>query len=658
MSNELIIVIAVIAIVLDILIYLIYRAVKKNKQHSIKKLMFFNRLYLFIVKIPVVGNELAQLKKDLYDNNLWEENISRYKAVLYYLVSWAVAVVLFIISCFYFTGNISIIAVLGIFCYYIKVLMLDFLLGDDTKLLACLIEFIRDLKQNNSLYGDIEEVIEAAIRESNSYLMIAHAKRLLGAIETQESMELYMEECPNEYLKLIALNSFETKEYGDKKDGDGISVFITNLNHINQNIDTELSKRRQLKIWLRGLNLLAVSALIWFTPLEWWMHKFLPQSDFFYQGSSALLIKFSIIISTIIVFRIIRSYQKNRVKRVYAKNRYWEEMVINFKPVQKIIDFIKPRFGSKRYFRYKNLIAKSGSYLKVEWLCLHRLIVSVLVFIISLAFITSMHDLNYKNILKNNYKTYSKDYIVKDGKQIDTTNIETVIINGGVQNDNKIINQLESYGITDKQNLLYLTQKIKEKSIELKRQHIKIYEILMILILSILSSEIPMQYLRFQIKLRRYSMENEIFIFETIILILMNYENSSVELMLENLKNFSTIFYYPLQKTMNNLQKGSKEALNELIEEVSYKPFTIIIKNLMKAEDIKASEAFEDLNFSRKSFNQQRRDDNRKIISERKNRAGVLALVPLFSLVMFYLLLPMLMTANVELANAAKLLTQ
>jgi hypothetical protein len=649
------VIIAVIAIIADILGFYIYRAVK-NKKHSIKKLRFFNKLYITIAKMPIFGEELTQLKRDLYDNNLWEESISRYKAVLYYLISWFLGIGLFIASCFYFNGNISIIAVLAIFCYYIKDFILDLLIGDDTKLLSCLIEFIRDLKQNNSLYGDIEEIIEAAIRESNSYLMMAHAKRLINAIENEQTMQTYKEECPNEYLKLIALNSFETKEYGDKKDEHGISTFITNLNFINDNINTELFKRRKLKMWLRGIALFTILPLLWFTPIEWWIDKVLPQGDFFYQGSAALLIKFLIIIITMICFKIIRSYEKTRAKRIYNKDKYWEEKLLNIKPIQKMVDIIKPKMGTKKYFKYKDLIARSGSYLKIEWLCLHKVIVSVIVFTISISFLVSIHNLNYKNILKNNYKNYSQDYVISDGNQADTTSIENSIIKDNVKDDSKIIDRLRKSGVNDKENLLYLTQKIKQKAVDLKQQHVKIYEILIILILSIIASEIPVQYLKFKMKLRQYNMENEIFIFETIILILINYENSSVELILDNLKNFSTIFYFPLQRAINNLQKGSREALNELIEEVSYKPFTIIIKNLMKAEDIKAVEAFEDLNISRKNFNEQRKEDNNKLVDDRVSKSRMLFFVPLCSVIVLYMILPMMEIANVQLTNMQKLL--
>lgn len=659
LSDKLILTIAAIAIIADISIYYIYRSItKKNKQHSIKKLAIFNKLYVIIARIPIIGQELIDIKRDLYDNNLWEESISRYKAVFYYLISWLIGIGLFIASCFYFTGNIGIITVLGVFCYCIRAFILDILVGDDTKLLSCLVEFIRDLKQNNSLYGDMEEIIQASIRDSNSYLMIAHAKRIIKAIETEESMQGYKEECPNEYLKLIALDAFETKEYGDKRDEEGISVFITNLNHINQNIDTELSKRRQLKMWLRGWGLFTILPITWFTPIEWWINKYFPQGNFFYKGSSALLIKFLIIIATIVCFKLIRSYEKTKVRRTYTKNNYWEEMLLKFKPLQKLVDFIKPKFGSKNYFYYRDLIAKSGSYLKIDWIYLHKIVISIAVFIISITFLYSMHNLNYKNILSNNSYDYSEDYIIKDGNEVGTTNIEASIINSGsgVQNDNQIINRLQKYGVEDTQILKYLTQKIKNKSFDLNQQHLKLYELFIILIISILAAEIPVMYLKFQSKLRIYAMENEIFIFETIILILMNYENSSVELILENMKNFSTVFYFPLQKAINNMQKGSREALNELIEQVLYKPFTIIIKNLMKAEDIKAIEAFEDLNFSRKSFDYNRREDNKKLVNDRTTKSRILFFIPLVSVTLLYMILPMMEISFAQLANMQKLL--
>ena len=77
----------------------------------------------------------------------------------------------------------------------------------------------------------------------------------------------------------------------------------------------------------------------------------------------------------------------------------------------------------------------------------------------------------------------------------------------------------------------------------------------------------PIWMLKFQKKMRRMEMEDEVMQFQTVILMLMHIERVSVEYMIEWLERFANIFKEPLSTCMNNYESGAWEALEQLKED-------------------------------------------------------------------------------------------
>lgn len=652
-----------IAIAIVILLWLVVIAMmfknksnKKNKKaHKQSKRII--GLYTVLTKLPFIKNEVANVKKRLYDNYLYEEITLRYKATLYYLLSWSIAIGAFIFAAIYFKGNYFIVFALFFFCYYLKVIFLELFIGDDTKLLKGLTEFIDDLKQSFTLYSDVDLAFEEAINDSTNFLAVNHAKKILAAIQDEEALQDFMEDCSNQFLKLIALNSFLTKEYGDQKDKDNISVFNKSLKFINDLIKSELFKRRELKFWLKGMPLLALSTLLIFTPYENWVHAELPVTDIFYKSSNGLLIKIGITAITIMIFFILRKFSQTDIKKAKQKNYYWEDKILQIGFINKIVNFMKPKVGSRKHYKLKNIISRTQIYTKIEWIYLKKILTGVATFLFILILCIAMHKINYTNIQKNNTGTFAKDIVVINGSQIDSTSLEKNTLrsvkNVG-KNKAKIQSYLKEKGIVDEQTLNDLTNKIVSKNKALKSEYLQWYEVVIDLLISILLAQIPILMLYVTERLRKFDMQNEVVVFETIILILMNYESSTVELILDYMAKFSNCFDQKLYVAINDLQKGNEEVLEKLIEEVNYKPFKNIIKCLIKAEDIEIKEAFSNLDSNRQEYTEDRKEENKKIIYKRASYGRGLALVPLILITAIYISIPFLMVSTNQMNTYTK----
>ena len=66
---------------------------------------------------------------------------------------------------------------------------------------------------------------------------------ILIADDPEMELEKYYDIAPNSYLKEFAGISYLTKEFGDRKDKDGASLYLKNLNNITQEMQIEILKR-------------------------------------------------------------------------------------------------------------------------------------------------------------------------------------------------------------------------------------------------------------------------------------------------------------------------------------------------------------------------------------------------------------------------------
>ena len=68
-----------------------------NNNNKIKKVKNGNSLYKIITQIPIGGRSISELKDTLYINKYETEEILRYRAITYYILSWLLSTLIFIL---------------------------------------------------------------------------------------------------------------------------------------------------------------------------------------------------------------------------------------------------------------------------------------------------------------------------------------------------------------------------------------------------------------------------------------------------------------------------------------------------------------------------------------------------------------------------------
>lgn len=630
----------------------LHKEKKQKKPLNRRKLKIVNYIYTILIKIPIIRRQITEIKNKLYDNYLWEDNILIYKSVVFYLESWFVAILSFIFVCFYFINNLYVVFTLTFFCYYVKVIFLELLIGDDTNLLSALMAFNTDLQQNFSMSKDVDIALDETNEECDIYIMKAHSQRIQDAIKDEFTMDDFHAKCTNEFLQLLGLRCYLTKEFGDAPTKDNPSAFIEGITFINEDIQRELYKRTELKYWLKRLPIGSIIPLLFMPPYEKWIDKTLPIANTFYGTSSGFISKIIITVITIIIFYILKLLSS---PHVVIPRSTWEEKLLNIKFVRQIVVFFLPKKDSKKYLYYKNLINKSNIPTRVEWIYLRKILAFISTLIISICLCFSIHNLNYKNILNNNSPMFNKDIVSIKDKQIDSVDIEKDLIlsidKKKIPNDiDSVKTYLKNLGLNDRQ-IDSISKKVILKTNSLSEEHVSLYELALCLGLSFLASELPVLLFLLYANVKKFDMQREINLCETVVLNLMNYDECNVELILEYLSKFSDIFKNPIDRAINKLQKGNHDVLSDLIDEVNYKPFTKIIKYLMKADDIPIVEAFAPLVNDRHYYASERKESDKKIIYQRVAAGRGLYFVSILLVVICYISFPLLIVSSHQMDN-------
>ncbi len=642
--------------IISIFIFIFIRYKQSNKIQNKKIVKLFNRIFNRLNKVSFLNHKLQNIKVRIYNNSLDEEWLIKYRTILYLIISWIVGITSIIFVILYFIDNLYVTFTLIFFSFQVKNMTLDYLIGDDTNFLVGIYNYSIELQQAFTLTKDVHLAIAEANSNSSNYNLVKRMEEVDVLLDDAVAIEEFITECPNEYLKLLIINCNLVNEYGDKKDIDGKSVFLENIFYNNQNIETEVFKRRQLQFWLRGMALICILPLLSFSPYDAWVGSKLPMTNIFYKAESGFIVKLAITALSITCFYIIKSLENIHGRRnIKGRKFFWEEVFFKVDIIKRFIKMLVPKNNSRKGYKYKLLISQSGDYTKVEYIYLRKVLLALVGFILTVCISISVKNITRNNILEDQTAEFNSKVIVVENKQEYSKELEKKLIK------EVDLNNLEGTYENLKQKLIYYgvntnvdatVKRIVEKRVALENIGLSWYDILISIIVVAILYNVPEAVLKMKAKMRRYEMQNEVIIFETIILIFMYHENATSELILEYMSKFADIFKIQVDEVLKEIRKSDMEALEMYIQEIKYKPFLSLIRNIIKAENIRVQDAFISLADNRRNYLMNRKEENRRLVYKSVSKSRLISMIPINLVIIAYISVPMLYVAFVQLDNS------
>ena len=629
--------------------------------------IFYQKAYIYFVQIPVLRRYTLKIRRRLEIINLEDEYLTRKQAAqmiskaILYVVPITLAIVLITRS------NMLLMATLLIFeIFFIETLLSGMVDKKDNQLLREQVEMFSEMRHAYHEFNLVEEAVYE-VAQNDELEVSRQAEKIYEILisdDPEMELEKYYDIAPNSFLKEFAGVSYLTKEFGDRKDKDGASLYLKNLNNITQEMQIEILKRDKLDYVFQSLSLIAALPILFIEPIKSWAVSQFSFTTSFYDGVGGFVMQIGLIIITYACYMLTRKLKDNgSVNTERDMQNPWEEKLYKKKPIHKFINMILPKPGTKDYRLKIKLLKDAASKLKMEWLYVDRCMYAIAAFIISILIFWQVHNLQIIYIYEQPAADYnllgsmSERDEVKAREKTENRNLymEKYKHETGITKEVLLqeIMEDEFYSGYTEEEYDEEAQAIYDNLLVVQNQYLKAFEVLVAFGIAGAAYFVPIWLLMFQKIMRQMEMENEVMQFQTIILMLMKIERVNVEMILEWLERYSNIFREPISKCVNNFEAGGWEALEELKNDVTFPQMIRIVESLQSAvEKIPIRQAFDELDTERAYYQEKRKESNERLISRKSLIGKVIGFAPMVCLFVGYLIIPLCVIGMLSMTEA------
>ena len=629
--------------------------------------IFYQKFYVYCMKIPFIRRYSLKLRRRLEIINLEDEYLTRLQTAkimfkMLLLVIPVTGVVIWAAK----SNHILLASLLLFEIFLIETIISGMVDNIDNDLLREQVDFFAEIRHAYHEFNMVEEAIYE-VAQNDELKVSRQAEKIYEILisdDPEMELEKYYDIAPNSFLKEFAGVSYLTKEFGDRKDKDGASLYLKNLNNITQEMQIEILKRDKLDYVFQSLSIIAAVPILFLEVVkEWAVGQFAFTSQF-YNGTLGFIAQIALIVITFLCYVLTRKLKDNgSTNQAVNMEHPWQEKVYETKIGKKIVDSFLPKDGSKEHRKIVQLLKDSASKLKIEWLYVNRLCAAIVAFIITLVVVVLAHNFT----IQYQYTEPTSDYNLlgsmtesQERKAMQTTENDNIILNEckddldiTIEELQEVIIESEPYGGISDDELEKVSERIWEKLKIVQSAYLKWFEVLLSVAVAVLGYYGPVWLLIFQKKMRQMEMENEVMQFQTIILMLMKIERVNVEIILEWLERYSNIFREPISKCVNNFESGPWEALEELKNEISFQQLIRIVEGLQSAvEQIPIRDAFDDLDTERSYHQEKRKETNDRLIARKSMIGKVVGFAPMVVLFVAYLIVPLCLIGMLSMTEA------
>lgn len=521
---------------------------------------------------------------------------------------------------------------------------------EEFKLLKQLEKYLGEARHYFHTNGTVSEAIYDSLEDAE-YEISLHINFIYDLLMNGDTLEInnYKEIAPSKFLVTFMALCQTTMVYGDTKRS-GQSLFLGNLNHLKNEINTELLKREKTKHIFSGLIFISIFPLFFLKSIEKWGITNLPRLEEYYNGTYGIVVSLFIFISAILSYRIIFYLKTNielrqkdyiileKLSRTNIMNRYivsWcNHYPIKAKKLNELVRKVGDGMTLRQYLTQK-IIIMAGSFLLLQIILGNIILVSkwnTVHYVGNFSGITFTDEKKeiqlYQEIIEKNTDQYKEEVTGKKNRKDGNLKEE---IEENIRKENETIN---SYTIR------ILTDEILQRIGKYQSYGYQWYFLPGACIFSILLSNLPYFILQCKKVFQKMDMENEVIQFHSIILMLIYLPGMNVFVILEWLENFSQIFRNSLVECVDNFPYDEELAFHKLKEAEPFLPFTRIVQNLEACDKVGVEKAFDELAGEREYYIEKRKQDNEINLTNKGVIGKVLAYIPLTLTIGLYLIVP------------------
>ncbi len=427
MSNQIIFYImggsVAVLVVIILIYYILSKKMQKSEYQQIRKLqqgtqeksfsteILFQKLYITYVRIPFLKRYILKLRRRLEIINIDDEYNTRKDSAKILTRALSIITPVLILTILITKSNFLVMTILVLF----ELFMIDTLIDGsvdkkDTTLLKEQLDFFSEIRHAYHEFNMVEEAIYQVSQDDEMDISRQGEKiyEILISNDPEMELEKYYDIAPNVFLKEFGGISYLTKEFGDRK-VNGASLYLKNINNITKEMQLEILKRDKLNYVFQSLSFIAIAPVLLLEPLKNWSISNFSFTESWYNGKPGMIVQILILILTFISYILVRRLKDNGSTGMNTKNTEnpWQAKLYKKALIKKIVDLFIPKDGTKEYRKIQELLKDAASHLKMEWLYINRITLSIATCIVSLIIFIYLHQLAIDYVYTEPTTTYN-----------------------------------------------------------------------------------------------------------------------------------------------------------------------------------------------------------------------------------------------------------
>lgn len=503
-------------------------------------------------------------------------------------------------------------------------------------------KFLSDTRHSFYKHGMIDEAIEDAADKSGR-IMKLNAVKIQGVLDSSDqetSIRRYNETVSNRFLRMFLSVAVYVSEYGDRIIN-GVSMLLLNIHTLKSDIHIELMNRKDTNNKFSGMIFITLAPVYMLGYIKDWSISTSPNLSNFYNGTLGIIVAIGIFILTVVMYIMINELKENN--EIGVKEYFILKHLSYLKPVNKILS----NYGEKnrdKLDRQEDLLYRVGEKLTAKQFLLKRLVFAVSLFGLCVIVTNIMHFKNRDMLLTSTKLTLNSEAIIPD-KMLVTAG-DTVVTYINIYKDRPL--EREELQLDIKKKGLFRSELIREVVVDeimkrisqYRQEYFHWYELLFAIATTVVGYCFPYWMLLYRKKVLVLNMDNEVALFQSIIMLVMYLDTTTVMKVLEQMESFALIFKESLKTCINEYSSGDLDALEKLKMREKYESFCRLVDNLIMADKIGIQKAFDEVAEERK-VSQEMRNQDYKIARDKKVVVGsIMSAIPGAVAVAFYWVIP------------------
>lgn len=517
---------------------------------------------------------------------------------------------------------------------------------------ALAILFVRCNRRKNLWKKTVMQ--EEAFEHYLSELSVAYGKQKNITEAVSEAEEKYKITLPSEhsYVRVYEAVCAIIREDGDEL-ADGYSVFQRNLQYLKEEIRENLLLCEAKMHGFMGLDLLAVLPVCFLPLVRIWAIRVSDGLAAYYYGSYGMLSTVLLFAGTIGIYGLILWLLLPEEEQ---KDRYQlEKWLLQFSWITNLLD----RYVKKHYTKclQKNeQIKQLQGFGNIRAFLMKKICFFTVAFVGSVLFLTAYQNVQRTQILSQ-AKIPSYQLMVLPEKAQEQVKekyqnlVKQIAAVTGKEQETVFKKTLEQMPLWKELKQEFLAGESEQSAGELESalylqweayQKIRLcwYHILMALVVAVLAAQFPELLLAAEQWKSTEKRMSECLRLQTVVLLLIHYEKTTVEEILGQMENFAVLFKSQMAEAVDHFSYHRMETLQRLKQEIPDEPVQRICDALEFCEELPVEEAFLNLEDERAYFLKKNMEERKNYQGECIALAKMVAYLPLFLLIILKLVIP------------------